>query len=574
MSSAHFSFLVILANFASCCSASVSETLPGSSAFLSVGGPLTPDDLLLRAADETLGMGHGVGLERLQVIRDTLSTSWRSLPKSYSGRVDRGALGYALNRYFMKTYSLSVMGLEMDVNGTITEAEQDPYLSEVSSFFAQMAPERSFSFEEGVAAAVMIEELIANFEREILEEVYEQKEVQGTLSDEELDPIMRSFTLNWLLHADPVLTVKAEKHPSSVIEEWPSVLDLLDGIPRNSKYFSGTFSKKASEARKVTGGISNPMSVKYDFEDVHNLMRDFTRSFGNYTQIQCDTVRAKLTKMDTSNTGRVPLATFHKAALDGDWHFSESLTYLRHLGAVDESSAWHGPRVIIPNYIQSASNCLVAAADYRVCCQTQCESYMDVFEAAVEGPTAEPDVILALTAKIIEENSEGQFRFPSSLRQQLLKISRANHGRVPLHGRLFAQWLHYAFPSECPFPHVSGSVDKYELPPNFERALASTTEMRKNAAARVPSMKAGARPQSRSNEEESDWMTHWIHEEELISQLHLQAPWEATALPILKNIAGAICFLVVLSGIVYVFGELRRVDVLRSSIDSDKLHFI
>eukprot|EP00448_Togula_jolla_P040746 CAMPEP_0170645584 /NCGR_PEP_ID=MMETSP0224-20130122/43169_1 /TAXON_ID=285029 /ORGANISM="Togula jolla, Strain CCCM 725" /LENGTH=77 /DNA_ID=CAMNT_0010976833 /DNA_START=70 /DNA_END=300 /DNA_ORIENTATION=+ len=77
MSSAHFSFLVILANFASCCSASVSETLPGSSAFLSVGGPLTPDDLLLRAADETLGMGHGVGLERLQVIRDTLSTSWR-----------------------------------------------------------------------------------------------------------------------------------------------------------------------------------------------------------------------------------------------------------------------------------------------------------------------------------------------------------------------------------------------------------------------------------------------------------------------------------------------------------------
>jgi len=29
---------------------------------------------------------------------------------------------------------------------------------------------------------------------------------------------------------------------------------------------------------------------------------------------------------------------------------------------------------------------------------------------------------------------------------------------VPLHGRLFAQWLHYVFPHECPFPHKNGAV--------------------------------------------------------------------------------------------------------------------
>jgi len=510
------------------------------------------------------------------MIKGAISTIWRSLPKSHAGHVDRGALGYALNRYFIKTYGLAVMGLEMDINVTNLGTEQEPY-KEVSGFFAQMAPERTFSFEEGVAAAVMIEEFVADFERKILEEVYIKKGVKGNLKDEQLDSIMQSFVLNWYFHGDPDTIERAEKRPwaiSRAFEDWPNFLVLLNGTRRSSKHFSGKFAKKVYEARQVTGGISNAMSVKYSFEDVHTLMKDFTRSFGNYSRSQCDSVRAKLTKMDTSNTGRVPLATFHKAALDGDWHFSESLAYLRHLGAIDESSSWHGPRVIIPNYIESASNCFVALDDYRLCCQSTCESYMDAFEAAIEGPAAEPDLILALTAKIIEENTEGEGRFPDALRQQLLKISRAHDGQVPLHGRLFAQWLHYAFPSECPFPHVSGSVDKYELPPNFERALASTTEMRKNAAARVPSMKAGARPQSRSNEEESDWMTHWIHEEELISQLHLQAPWEATALPILKNIAGAICFLVVLSGIVYVFGELRRVDVLRSSIDSDKLHFI
>jgi len=26
---------------------------------------------------------------------------------------------------------------------------------------------------------------------------------------------------------------------------------------------------------------------------------------------------------------------------------------------------------------------------------------------------------------------------------------------VPLHGRLFTQWLHFAFPHECPYPHIT-----------------------------------------------------------------------------------------------------------------------
>merc|ERR1719478_1170515 len=32
-------------------------------------------------------------------------------------------------------------------------------------------------------------------------------------------------------------------------------------------------------------------------------------------------------------------------------------------------------------------------------------------------------------------------------------------GKIPLHGRLLAQWLHYAFPRECPFPHKRGDLE-------------------------------------------------------------------------------------------------------------------
>merc|ERR1719238_669234 len=51
----------------------------------------------------------------------------------------------------------------------------------------------------------------------------------------------------------------------------------------------------------------------------------------------------------------------------------------------------------------------------------------------------------------LEENSE--------LRKMLDEVA-ANSGwsGINLHGRLLAQWLHYAFPHDCPYPAKGGSV--------------------------------------------------------------------------------------------------------------------
>merc|ERR1719400_2486429 len=38
------------------------------------------------------------------------------------------------------------------------------------------------------------------------------------------------------------------------------------------------------------------------------------------------------------------------------------------------------------------------------------------------------------------------------------EIAHHHGGDVPLHGRLFMQWMHHAFPEECQFPHVSGTT--------------------------------------------------------------------------------------------------------------------
>merc|ERR1719356_2190006 len=49
-------------------------------------------------------------------------------------------------------------------------------------------------------------------------------------------------------------------------------------------------------------------------------------------------------------------------------------------------------------------------------------------------------------------------QLPMELEGRLFDVAARHGGRVPLHSRLFLQWLHHAYPSECPFPHVSGSL--------------------------------------------------------------------------------------------------------------------
>merc|ERR550525_2060884 len=70
-------------------------------------------------------------------------------------------------------------------------------------------------------------------------------------------------------------------------------------------------------------------------------------------------------------------------------------------------------------------------------------------------------MILALVGNMTSQTTlEGEDppQLKGSLTKQLNQIASTHGGKVPLHGRLFAQWLHYAFPRECPFPHKSDTT--------------------------------------------------------------------------------------------------------------------
>merc|ERR1712087_285833 len=116
------------------------------------------------------------------------------------------------------------------------------------------------------------------------------------------------------------------------------------------------------------------------------------------------------------------------------------------------------------------------------------------------------------------------------------QIASAHGGSVPLHGRLFAQWLHYAFPRECPFPHKTGNVAA-ATPYEFgDKALASNSEMK------LVSQLAEEDSLPRGKEEEQAWMSQWSSEEELIADYtELRAPWESNMIKMLGVWAFVIC---------------------------------
>lgn len=236
-------------------------------------------------------------------------------------------------------------------------------------------------------------------------------------------------------------------------------------------------------------------------------------------------------KMDIHNTGRVPLAKFYGHGLDAEWRFGESESYLRELGALDESSSWRGKEVIIPNYIQAASNCIVSTPHYMVCCINECDDRLSEIESAIGAPLALPNDISALVGNMSAQSTIDADEAPqlsSTLRAQLQDIATTHNGKVPLHGRLFGQWLHYVFPRECPFPHKAGVATR-ATPMQFgEDFLASEDEMKMHTFA------------SNSSDEGAlgkgdQWMSQWSPDEELISDYagSLRAPWLAGGLNIL-----------------------------------------
>jgi hypothetical protein len=165
---------------------------------------------------------------------------------------------------------------------------------------------------------------------------------------------------------------------------------------------------------------------------------------------ECRDIKQEFSRIPNGTDGRALLADLHRAALQGEGTFRESTDYLRKVGALDESDPAR-PHVLLPNYVYSPSNCLGTTSFYDVCCPNECDLIMEHLEQRLQSSEAKvADITSALASPSWNFDQPAGGAQWSSARTLLDDLARAHGGLVPLHGHSFADWLHQAFPRECP----------------------------------------------------------------------------------------------------------------------------
>merc|ERR1719373_971221 len=225
---------------------------------------------------------------------------------------------------------------------------------------------------------------------------------------------------------------------------WPATQEFVRGVRKNITLSEGTAEQKTSGA--------------LDFSLIARVAERVGEQFGRFQDHECHQMKSALLAMEQQGTGRVRLADFWKSALDGGWVFQESFKYLQHLGVLDESDT-QNPRIMIANYVSSQSNCIASSSFYSVCCMDECESLLGKLEEQIASPEATSTRIAEIVAKLSSSSVTAPRVLSRSLLSRLDEVAAGHGGAIQLHGRLFAQWMHHAFPRECPYPHVSGTTN-------------------------------------------------------------------------------------------------------------------
>jgi len=376
--------------------------------------------------------------------------------------------------------------------------------------------QHGFSLQDAIDMVLTLDQLIFESESTILETVYrrQQKLVHRPLSFQGIKQVMEEYLIKWMVEpAFQEQLIANATLASEVLPHYNELMKFVEGRIRTWEYQRQQPRAASVAAKKIHRNV-DVWEMKYSFEEAHEIAGSITRSFQSFWQSECDSMKASLVGMDSRGTGRVPLSKFYNAAVNSDWRFGESESYLRELGALDETSSWLGPQVIIQNYIQASSNCIVSTEHYLVCCQNECASLLGEIETAIDAPTALPSAILKFVRDMPMQTTLDTEEMPhlnAGLVSQLERIAKKHGGMVPLHGRLFAQWLHYVFPHECPFPHKNGVVSSITPAEYGEQHVATAEEMHKHAS-NVTAIDIV----DSVGKDELHWMSQWSPDEELL----------------------------------------------------------
>jgi len=430
---------------------------------------------------------------RITELQNQLQPLFEAIPKEGNDRVSHTVVIYMLHRFFAKHRGWAIRGLDPTAsaqNLSSADTEMRGWMPRyLQQFLEAVVGTSSLNLREIAAFAATLEDFIQKEERQWLDKVYSllgMHPKKSTVSRAELSPILEVYLM--LYNLDGNFTSRG---PDDIFR-------MLMNFPGQMKVWNNT----QDFIRKTIDETWQPHH-KANFEDVLRTVKVISEHYSRVYDNDCRSMKNELLHIESKKPGRVRLTDFYKLSLNGGvWEFTEKIDYLRSFGALDDSDP-ATPLVIIPNYLGGRQNCLTASSYYALCCRNECEDLMEALELELAAPMARPSQIIAFVKSLSSSTVAAPRALPTALVERLQRVASVHGGEVPLHGRLFAQWMHHAFPRECPYPHVAGTTtaltpDEWMKETGQENSQATTEEMlehvRKDSCRLTPTGVACGRP--------------------------------------------------------------------------------
>lgn len=425
------------------------------------------------ALQEVLASGPFYRADRVSFIAAQLLPTFKSMPKNDLGHLTPKAAHYMLSRYFQKEHGWTLHGLdptEITVSTGILQ-DQVPLLLD-----ALLDKQRGdgLTLSEISSLAGALERLIFDESLKLLQLAYTMNGYNNSqvLSRDEVHEVLVSYIMVYK-HIDKNVVINPKGHflwKQNEIKNGRLLLEtsFVDDSIRNFEF-------------RRSSNTSPFAPILYPFQAVLEIVELIANGFGRWQDDSCRVMRNELSSFDTLGSGHISLQDFYSVKGLPVFELDETIDELRELGLLDESKPVK-PAVRIANYVLSDLNCGDFSNYYSVCCISTCDEIILELESRFQQFSVAPTLLLEAVTKVSNAADKDLNIAPSpGLEQhagQLLKglevIARQHGGVVPLHGSLFAQWLHFAFPQECPlnirWPSDIGS-------PTFETMLREADEV-------------------------------------------------------------------------------------------------
>jgi len=431
---------------------------------------------------------------RITAIEASTWQTFQALPKNDVGRLAPPAVRYIVHGYFAKEHGWLIKGLEphgMQLNATEVHdvnVLQDKAPLLVENLLEARQADRGLSFNDIIAMIAVLEQMMFDESVTLLQAAYR---LNGLSSEEVID----ETKLHMVLQSYLLLFGQGSKADLFNVEHHKALLKSRKRVEIEEFEYNAVLNFQFSQRHKT-----NPFRPhQYSFQAAADIMQNLAQRYGKWQNSECRDMKAHLVELDPEGLGRVPLGLFYAQPEGASYHFSESTDYLRQIGALDETSP-HNPQVYIANYVAGPSNCIASSSYYSVCCLSECDELLGDLERHVSAPAASAGTLLDLVANL------SHTVLSSNLQKKLHTIAERHGGEVPLHGRLFAQWLHFAFPHECPYPSVLESATALSASQWLDgRSTASSEERMQHVASA-----SAAAPEAADFEIDGRWSDHEV----------------------------------------------------------------